>query len=92
MSYHRIFDWTIMKLSVRKGQVLYAQFLHRNTMCFVYLLFLGNMPGVAAMPTPGNTAQFRASLWSNMEKLMDGIYSYCAQVNIYDNVILLNNI
>ena len=35
-------------------------------------------PGKAAIPV--NTAQFRASLWTNMEKLMDSIYSACAQV------------
>ena len=33
------------------------------------------------MPAPGNTAAFRATLWTNMEKLMDTIYSTCAQVN-----------
>ena len=32
------------------------------------------------MPAPGNTAAFRATLWTNMEKLMDTIYSTCAQV------------
>lgn len=37
-------------------------------------------PGRAAMPVPGNTAALRASLWTNMEKLMDSIYSACAQV------------
>lgn len=33
------------------------------------------------MPTPGNTAAFRASLWTNMEKLMDHICDVCGQVN-----------
>ncbi|ELT89629.1 hypothetical protein CAPTEDRAFT_226404 [Capitella teleta] len=36
-------------------------------------------PGSVAMPGGGNTAQYRASLWTNMEKLMDGIYSSYAQ-------------
>lgn len=39
-------------------------------------------PGRATMPTPGNTAAFRASLWTNMEKLMDHICAACGQVNI----------
>ncbi|OXB75698.1 UNVERIFIED_CONTAM: hypothetical protein H355_016215, partial [Colinus virginianus] len=37
-------------------------------------------PGRAAMPTPGNTAAFRAALWTNMEKLMDQICAACGQV------------
>lgn len=32
------------------------------------------------MPVTGNTAALRATLWTNMEKLIDGIYSACAQV------------
>ena len=35
------------------------------------------------MPMPGNTAAFRATLWTNMEKLMDHVYSGCSQVR-YD--------
>lgn len=38
-------------------------------------------PGSASMPAPGNTAAFRAALWTNMERLMDSIYSSCAQVS-----------
>uniref|UniRef100_A0AAX7T167 Conserved oligomeric Golgi complex subunit 5 n=1 Tax=Astatotilapia calliptera TaxID=8154 RepID=A0AAX7T167_ASTCA len=30
-------------------------------------------PGRAVLPTPGNTAAFRAGLWTNLEKLMDQI-------------------
>lgn len=37
-------------------------------------------PGRAAMPTPGNTAAFRAALWTNLEKLMDQICAACKQV------------
>lgn len=37
-------------------------------------------PGRATMPMTGNTAAFRATLWTNMEKLMDNIYASCAQV------------
>ena len=37
-------------------------------------------PGRAAMPTPGNTAAWRATLWTRMEQLMDSIYSACGQV------------
>ncbi|XP_030636205.1 conserved oligomeric Golgi complex subunit 5 [Chanos chanos] len=44
-------------------------------------------PGRAAMPTPGNTAAFRAALWTNLEKLMDNIYSACAQVQHLQKVL-----
>ncbi|KAL8566375.1 hypothetical protein ACOMHN_049333 [Nucella lapillus] len=44
-------------------------------------------PGRAAMPAPGNTAAMRASLWTNMEKLMDSIYSACAQVQHLQKVL-----
>lgn len=32
------------------------------------------------MPTPGNTAAFRAALWTNLEKLLDQICVACGQV------------
>lgn len=38
-------------------------------------------PGRAAIPVPGNTAMWRAALWTGMEKLMDKIYSTCGQVH-----------
>jgi hypothetical protein len=41
-------------------------------------MFVG--PGRASMPVTGNTAAFRATLWTNMEKLMDNIHATCAQV------------
>ncbi|KAL6057170.1 hypothetical protein STEG23_030046, partial [Scotinomys teguina] len=44
-------------------------------------------PGRAAMPTPGNTAAFRASLWTNMEKLMDHICAACGQVQHLQKVL-----
>lgn len=37
-------------------------------------------PGRAVLPTPGNTAAFRAALWTNLEKLMDQICAACRQV------------
>ena len=37
------------------------------------------------MPTPGNTAAFRASLWTNMEKLVDHICTVCGQVRILES-------
>lgn len=37
-------------------------------------------PGRAVLPTPGNTAAFRAALWTNLEKLMDQICAACTQV------------
>lgn len=47
----------------------------------MYLFLCTAGPGRAAMPVTGNTAAFRASLWTNMEKLMDNIYAACAQVS-----------
>ncbi|XP_007422165.1 conserved oligomeric Golgi complex subunit 5 isoform X1 [Python bivittatus] len=44
-------------------------------------------PGRAAMPTPGNTAAFRAALWTNMEKLMDQICAACGQVQHLQKVL-----
>jgi hypothetical protein len=32
------------------------------------------------MPNIGNTPQFRALLWANIEKILDLIYSYVAQL------------
>lgn len=48
--------------------------------CGVFLKTHIGGPGRAAMPTPGNTAAFRAALWTNMEKLMDQICAACGQV------------
>ncbi|XP_075849867.1 conserved oligomeric Golgi complex subunit 5-like [Microcebus murinus] len=42
----------------------------------------------STMPTPGNTAAFRASLWTNMEKLMDLICSVCGQVQHLQKVLV----
>ncbi|CAO2586083.1 Conserved oligomeric Golgi complex subunit 5, partial [Lemmus lemmus] len=44
-------------------------------------------PGRATMPTPGNTAAFRASLWTNMEKLMDHICAAYGQVQHLQKVL-----
>uniref|UniRef100_A0A8C2V143 Conserved oligomeric Golgi complex subunit 5 n=1 Tax=Chinchilla lanigera TaxID=34839 RepID=A0A8C2V143_CHILA len=44
-------------------------------------------PGRSTMPTPGNTAAFRASLWTNMEKLMDHICAVCGQVQHLQKVL-----
>ncbi|CAL4237049.1 unnamed protein product, partial [Meganyctiphanes norvegica] len=44
-------------------------------------------PGKAIMPGPGNLAQFRASLWSNLEKLMDDIYHVCVQTSHLHRVL-----
>ncbi|CAH1787402.1 unnamed protein product, partial [Owenia fusiformis] len=45
-------------------------------------------PGRSTMPTTGNTAQFRATLWTNMERLMDSIYASCAQVDQLEKVLV----
>ncbi|XP_071960171.1 conserved oligomeric Golgi complex subunit 5-like [Antedon mediterranea] len=44
-------------------------------------------PGRASMPLPGNTAAFRATLWTNLEKLMNQIYSACGQVQHLQKVL-----
>ncbi|XP_040858402.1 conserved oligomeric Golgi complex subunit 5 isoform X4 [Ochotona curzoniae] len=44
-------------------------------------------PGRSTMPTPGNTAAFRASLWTNMEKLVDHICAVCGQVQHLQKVL-----
>ncbi|KAM5236602.1 conserved oligomeric Golgi complex subunit 5 isoform 5-T5 [Ctenodactylus gundi] len=44
-------------------------------------------PGRSTMPTPGTTAAFRASLWTNMEKLMDHICAICGQVQHLQKVL-----
>ncbi|XP_036004820.1 conserved oligomeric Golgi complex subunit 5 [Fundulus heteroclitus] len=45
-------------------------------------------PGRAVMPTPGNTAAFRAALWTNLEKLMDQICAACRQVQHLQKVLM----
>ncbi|XP_040116754.1 conserved oligomeric Golgi complex subunit 5 isoform X2 [Oryx dammah] len=44
-------------------------------------------PGRSTMPTPGNTAAFRASLWTNMEKLVDHIFTVCGQVQHLQKIL-----
>ncbi|KAM7439206.1 Conserved oligomeric Golgi complex subunit [Porites harrisoni] len=44
-------------------------------------------PGRAAMPTPGNTAAWRATLWTRMEQLMDSIFSACGQIHHLQKVL-----
>ncbi|KAK2832624.1 hypothetical protein Q7C36_016086 [Tachysurus vachellii] len=44
-------------------------------------------PGRAIMPTPGNTATFRAALWTNLEKMMDQICAACSQVQHLHKVL-----
>lgn len=46
-----------------------------------------NVPGRAAMPVTGNAASFRASLWSNMDSLMNQIYNACIQVQHLQKVL-----
>lgn len=48
----------------------------------------GRGPGKASMPAPGNTAAFRATLWTNLEKLMDQIHAACGQVNHLQRVLV----
>ncbi|KAM6895268.1 conserved oligomeric Golgi complex subunit 5 [Xenentodon cancila] len=45
-------------------------------------------PGRAVLPTPGNTAAFRAALWTNLEKLMDHICAACTQVQHLQKVLM----
>jgi hypothetical protein len=43
--------------------------------------FLATNPGRTTMPNIGNTPQFRALLWTNIEKILDLIYTYVAQLS-----------
>ncbi len=43
--------------------------------------FLAANPGRTTMPNIGNTPQFRALLWTNIEKILDLIYTYVAQLS-----------
>ncbi|CAB3988381.1 Conserved oligomeric Golgi complex subunit 5 [Paramuricea clavata] len=55
-----------------------------NTLDIQNLMYAQNTnsaPGRAAIPAPGNTAMWRATLWTGMEKLMDKIYSCCGKVH-----------
>uniref|UniRef100_A0A8C6UG25 Conserved oligomeric Golgi complex subunit 5 n=1 Tax=Neogobius melanostomus TaxID=47308 RepID=A0A8C6UG25_9GOBI len=45
-------------------------------------------PGRAVLPTPGTTPQFRAALWTNLEKLMDQICAACRQVQHLQKVLI----
>uniref|UniRef100_A0A8B9D9L5 Conserved oligomeric Golgi complex subunit 5 n=1 Tax=Anser cygnoides TaxID=8845 RepID=A0A8B9D9L5_ANSCY len=62
-----------------KYMFLFTSFQKRILESALRLISFGG-PGRAAMPTPGNTAAFRAALWTNMEKLMDQICAACGQV------------
>ncbi|XP_032498551.1 conserved oligomeric Golgi complex subunit 5 isoform X1 [Phocoena sinus] len=44
-------------------------------------------PGRSTMPAPGNSAAFRASLWTNMEKLVDHIFTVCGQVQHLQKIL-----
>lgn len=44
------------------------------------VLFNTDAPGRAAIPTIGSNAAFRATLWTNIEKMMDKIYSICGNI------------
>ena len=39
-----------------------------------------NAPGRSSMPQIGSMSQFRAALWTNIEKLMDNFYDTCSQI------------
>jgi hypothetical protein len=40
----------------------------------------GQFPGRSNMPNVGSMGQFRAQLWTNVEKLMDSLYDSCSQI------------
>ena len=43
----------------------------------------GGGPGKAAMPAPGNMASFRATLWNNLETLLDLVFNQtCEMVSL----------
>lgn len=44
-------------------------------------------PGKAAMPITGNSAPFRAALWTNTERVTDNIYDACCQIRHLEKVL-----
>ncbi|XP_066198532.1 conserved oligomeric Golgi complex subunit 5 isoform X2 [Saccopteryx leptura] len=44
-------------------------------------------PGRSTLPAPGHTAAFRASLWTNLEKLGDQICTVCGQVQHLQKIL-----
>lgn len=44
-------------------------------------------PGRSTMPNVGSMGQFRAQLWSNVEKLMDHLYDSCAQIALLQQIL-----
>jgi conserved oligomeric Golgi complex subunit 5 len=54
----------------------------------IYLsLSLASNPGRTTMPSVGNTPQFRALLWTNIEKILDLLYNYVAQLSNLTKVL-----
>ncbi|XP_078469135.1 conserved oligomeric Golgi complex subunit 5 [Lampetra fluviatilis] len=47
----------------------------------------GSAPGRTSMVAPGNSAAFRAALWTNVERLMDHVFSACTQVQHLEKVL-----
>lgn len=46
----------------------------------MFLSPTSQFPGRSTMPNVGSMSQFRAQLWTNVEKLMDSLYDSCAQI------------
>ena len=44
-------------------------------------------PGRAAMPAPGNSAVWRAGLWTRMEKLVNKTYGLCEKVYHLEKIL-----
>ncbi|CAG0914063.1 unnamed protein product [Notodromas monacha] len=44
-------------------------------------------PGKSTMPTPGQAAAFRTTLWQNLEKLFDFVYQACARIHHLQKVL-----
>ncbi len=51
-----------------------------NSQSSASLSTTSQFPGRVNMPNVGSMSQFRAQLWSNVEKLMDLMYDSCAQI------------
>lgn len=47
----------------------------------------GSTPGRAAMPTMGNAAAFKATLWNNVERLNNQIYAQCSRIQHLQKVL-----
>lgn len=62
-------------------------FYRTSTLFILWNVSGVSTPGRAVMPTIGNVSMFKATLWSNMEKLADQIYEHCSRIQNLQKVL-----